>query len=164
MSGQCTRVVRKAIETAMSGQAHLATYNALATTLWKAAFCFSGSFAESSSTLNLGCIFLFLGISFLDQKNRPGFLRISFLSCVFQRNFSQERGFGGGLRNFYFLQLFHGNFCRNSCGTGIPAFTMDSSGFLRIPPDSSRFLFPPNAVWLWLATKVGFLLSKYILK
>ncbi len=29
----------------------------------------------------------------------PGFLRIYFFSCVFQRNFSQERGFGGGRRN-----------------------------------------------------------------
>jgi hypothetical protein len=36
--------------------------------------------------------------------------------------------------------------------------------FLRlqqIPPDSSGFLFLPSAVWLWPATKVGFLLSKY---
>jgi hypothetical protein len=29
----------------------------------------------------------------------PGFLRISFFSCVFRRNVSQERGFGGGCRN-----------------------------------------------------------------
>jgi biotin transporter BioY len=31
---------------------------------------------------------------------------------------------------------FSGFFCRNSCGTGIPVFTQDSSGFLRIPEDS----------------------------
>jgi hypothetical protein len=36
----------------MLGQAHLAKNNALATTLWKAAFCFSGSFAKSSFTVN----------------------------------------------------------------------------------------------------------------
>jgi hypothetical protein len=34
------------------------------------------------------------------------------------------------------------------------------SGFLRIPPDSSGFLFPPKAVWLRPATKEGSLLSK----
>ena len=33
------------------------------------------------------------------------------------------------------------------------------SGFLWIPSDSSGFLFPPNAVLLWPATKVGSLLS-----
>jgi hypothetical protein len=36
--------------------------------------------------------------------------------------------------------------------------------FLKIPPDSYGFLFLPNTVWLWPATKVGFLLSKYQLK
>jgi hypothetical protein len=35
------------------------------------------------------------------------------------------------------------------------------NGFLQIPPESSGSLFPPNAVWLWPATKGGFLLSKY---
>jgi hypothetical protein len=55
--------------------------------------------------------------------------------CCCHRNFSQE-----------FL------WDRNSC---------IYSGFLRIPPDSTGFLFLPNAVWLWPATKVGFLLSKY---
>jgi hypothetical protein len=34
----------------------------------------------------------------------PGFLRI-FFPCVFRRNFSQERGFGGGCRNSCFLPL-----------------------------------------------------------
>jgi hypothetical protein len=84
----------------------------------------------------------------------PGFLRISFFSCVFRRNFSQERGFGGGLRNSCFLPLSQEFFA------GIPT----GQEFLRfqlIPSDSSGFLFPPNGVWLWPATKVGFLLSKY---
>ena len=80
-----------------------------------------------------------------------GFLRISFYSCVFRRNFSQERGFGevSGIP-FFFLD-FAGFFCRNSCGQEILYILRippDSSGFLRIPPDSSGFLFPPIAVWL----------------
>ncbi len=41
----------------------------------------------------------------------------------------------------------------NSCGTGIPVFTPDFSGFLRIPPDScSRQIYG--------TTNEGFLLSK----
>jgi hypothetical protein len=28
------------------------------------------------------------------KQKKTGFLRISFFSCVFRRNFSQERGFG----------------------------------------------------------------------
>ena len=50
----------------------------------------------------------------------PGFLRIPFFPCVFQRNFSQERGFGevAGIPVFYrchrkFLQEFLWD--RNSC-------------------------------------------------
>ncbi len=83
-----------------------------------------------------------------------------FFSCVFRRNFSQECGFGGGLRNSCFLPLSQDFFAgllrnRNSCIYFV---------FLWIPPDSSGFLFPPNAVLLWPATKVGFLLSKYWLK
>jgi hypothetical protein len=34
----------------------------------------------------------------------------------------------------------------------------------RIPPDSSRFLFPPKAVWLRPATKEGSLLIKICFK
>jgi hypothetical protein len=90
----------------------------------------------------------------VQKQEKTGFLRISFFSCVFQRNLSQERGFGGGCRNSCFLPISQEFF------TGIPA----GQEFLRlqwIPPDSSGFLFPPNPVWLWPATKVGFLLSKY---
>jgi len=66
----------------------------------------------------------------------PGFLRI-FFSCVFWRNFSQERGFGevAGIPVFF---VFTGFFRRNSRGTGIPVFT-------RNPPDSGGFLFSPKA-------------------
>jgi hypothetical protein len=39
------------------------------------------------------------------KQKKTGFMRISFFSCVFRRNFSQERGFGGGRRNSCFLPL-----------------------------------------------------------
>jgi hypothetical protein len=39
-------------------------------------------------------------------------------------------------QEFLFYPDFTGIFRRNSCGTGIPVFTPDSSGFLRIPEDS----------------------------
>jgi hypothetical protein len=56
-------------------------------------------------------------------------------------------------QEFLFFPDFTGIFRRNSCGTGIPVFTPDSSGFLRIPEDScSRQKLP--------ATKEGSLLSK----
>jgi hypothetical protein len=95
------------------------------------------------------------GIYFGGSKTvKKGFLRISFFSCVFRRNFSQERGFGGSLRNSCFSPLSQEFFA------GIPV----GQEFLRlqqIPLDSSGFLFPPNAVLLWSAIKVDFLLSKY---
>jgi len=39
-------------------------------------------------------------------------------------------------QEFLFFSDFTGIFRRNSCGTGIPVFTPDSSGFLRIAEDS----------------------------
>jgi hypothetical protein len=77
----------------------------------------------------------------------PGFLRIFFpvfSGGIFYRNVVLEVVAGIPV----FFATFTGIFHRNSCGTGIPVFTQDSSGFLRIPPDSSGFLFSPNAVWL----------------
>jgi hypothetical protein len=55
-----------------------------------------------------------------------------FFSCVFRKNFSQEGGFGeaAGIPVF---SAVTGIDHRNSCGTGIPVFTLDSSGFLLIP-------------------------------
>ncbi len=44
--------------------------------------------------------------------------------------------FWRGSQEFLFFADITGFFCRNSCGTGIPVFTPDFSGFLRIPPDS----------------------------
>jgi hypothetical protein len=84
----------------------------------------------------LGCIFLFSGIYFLDQKPfLPGFLRISFFPVfsggIFHRDMVLEVVAG--------IPVFAaviGIFCRNSFGTGIPVFTPDSSGFLQILPDS----------------------------
>jgi hypothetical protein len=82
-----------------------------------------------------------------------------FSGGIFHRNVVLE-----GVSGIPVFYRFHRILCRNSCGTGIPVFTLDSSGFLRIPLDSSGFLFPPNSVLLLPATKVGFLLSKYQLK
>jgi hypothetical protein len=62
----------------------------------------------------------------------PGFLRISFFPVfsggVFHGNFFFERS-----QDFLFFLALTGIFHRNSCWTGIPVFTLDSSGFLRIP-------------------------------
>ncbi len=66
----------------------------------------------------------------------PGFLRISYFSCVFRRNFSQECGFGGGRRNSCFLPLSQDFF------SGIPV-GQEFLYLLRIPPDSSGFLWIP---------------------
>jgi hypothetical protein len=60
------------------------------------------------------------------KQEKTGFLRISFFSCVFWRNFSQERGFGGGRRNSCFLPLSQEFFAGITMG----------QEFLRIPPDS----------------------------
>ncbi len=62
----------------------------------------------------------------------PGFLRISCFSCVFWRNFSQERGFGGGCRNSCFWPRSQEFFA------GIPA-GQEFLYLLRIPPDSAGF-------------------------
>jgi hypothetical protein len=86
---------------------------------------------------SLGCIFLFSGIFFWTKKPVPARIPEDFFfSCIFWRNFSQERGLGGGLRNSCFLLLSQVIFA------GIPAgqeflhlqrIPRDSSGFLRIP-------------------------------
>jgi hypothetical protein len=78
---------------------------------------------------------------FEDQKQKKtGFLRIFFL--CFPEDFSQGRGFGE-VPGIPVFGRHHRNFSQESCGTGIPVFSPDSSGFLRIP---AGFLFPPN---LW---------------
>jgi hypothetical protein len=81
-----------------------------------------------------------------------GFLRISFFSCVFRRNISQECVFGW-VTGIPVYSNFTGFFRRNSCG-------QEFMYLLRIPVDSGGFLFPPKAVWLRPATKEGTLLSK----
>jgi hypothetical protein len=100
---------------------------------------FPGDF--SLYTLRLGCQFLFdsnlfLGLKNSKKKDSSGFLFFPAFSKGF---FSQERGFGGGLRNSCFLSLSQDFFA------GIPA----GQEFLclqRIPPDSSRFLrIPPDS-------------------
>ena len=98
---------------------------------WKIHLLFAGHFD------GLGCLFLFSGIYFLGPKTVPDRIpEVLFFSCVFQRIFSQERGFGGvaGIPVFFFR--FYRFFFGNSYGTGIPVFTPDSSEIRRIPPDS----------------------------
>ena len=83
-----------------------------------------------------------------------GFLRIIF-SCVFLRNFSQERGFGGGRRNSCFFFILKEFFA------GIPA-GQEFLYLLRIPQESGGFWripVPTKSCWLWPATKEGSLLS-----
>jgi hypothetical protein len=107
------------------------------------------------TTSRLGCIFLFSGIYFWTKKTVPARIPEDFFFFLcFLEEFFIGTWFWRGSKEFLFFAAFTGIFCRNSCGAGIPAFTMNFSGFL----------FPPNAVRLWPATKVGFLLSKYILK
>jgi hypothetical protein len=76
---------------------------------------------------------------FLDPKKRSWQDSWGFFSCVFLRNFSHERSFGGGCSSSCFFR-FYRIFCRNSWGTGIPVFTPDSSGFLRIPVPAESFV------------------------
>jgi hypothetical protein len=79
-----------------------------------------------------------------------------FSGGIFHRNVVLE-GISGIPVFHRFHRIFLQEFLRdrNSCVY---------NGFLWIPPNSSGFLFPPNAVWLWPATKVGFLLRKNGLK
>ena len=75
-----------------------------------------------------------------------------FSGEIFHRNLVLE-----GVAGIPVFCQYHRNFLqeflwdRNSC---------IYPRFLRIPPDFSRFLFPPKAVWLRPATKEGSLLSK----
>jgi hypothetical protein len=64
-----------------------------------------------------------------------GFLRIFFFLC-FPEEFFAGTWFWRGSQELLFFSYFRGFFCRNSWWTGIPVFTPDSSGFLRIPEDS----------------------------
>ncbi len=110
---------------------------------------------------HLGCLFLFDRNLFWVLKNSKkkdswGFFFPAFSGGFFHRNVVLE-----GVSGIPVFCRFHRNFLQE--------FLRDRNfciykGFLRIPPDSSGFLFPPNAVWLWPAIKVGFLLSKYQIK
>ncbi len=86
--------------------------------------------------VGLGCIFLFLGIYFFDQKNCSCQDSWGFFSCVFWRNFSQERGFCESHRNSWILPLSQDFFA------GIPA-GQEFLYLLQIPPDSSGLLRIP---------------------
>ncbi len=74
---------------------------------------------------------------FFGPKNPflPGFLRNSFFT-VFSGGFFHRNLVLEVVAGIPVFAAVTGFFCRNSCGTGIPVFTTNSSGFLRIPPDS----------------------------
>jgi hypothetical protein len=76
-----------------------------------------------------------LGAKKQKKQDSWGFL---FFLC-FPEEFFTGKWFWKGSPEFPFLAAFTGFFCRNSGGAGIPVFTPDSSGFLRIP---AGFLFP----------------------
>jgi hypothetical protein len=66
-----------------------------------------------------------------------------FFSCVFRRNFSQERGFGGGHKNSCFLPLSQDFFEEIPLGLEflyLLQIPPDSSGFHRIPVPAKRCL------------------------
>ena len=84
----------------------------------------------------LGCLFLFDRNLFLGLKNSKKKIPEDFFFPVFSGGIFHRNVVLEGSQEFLFFAAFSGIFCRNSCGTGIPVFTMDSSGFLWIPPDS----------------------------
>jgi hypothetical protein len=75
---------------------------------------------------------IYFGCSKTVKKRIPE----DFFFLRFPEDFFTGTWFWRGSQEFLFFAAFTGIFCRNSCGTGISAFTKDSSGFLQIPPDS----------------------------
>jgi hypothetical protein len=77
------------------------------------------------------------GIYILGLKNsKKSIPEENLFSLCFPEDFFTGTWFWRGSQEFLFFTAFTGIFCRNYCGTGIPAFTTDSFGFLQIPPDS----------------------------
>ena len=86
-----------------------------------------------------------------------------FFFLCFWEEFFTGTWFWRGSQKCLFLDAVTGFFRRNSCGQEFLFLLwtpLDSSRFLQIPPDSSRFLFLQKAVWLRPATKEGSLLRK----
>jgi hypothetical protein len=85
----------------------------------------------------LGCLFLFDRNLFLGLKNSKKRIPEDFFFFLcFRRNFSQEHGFGGGLRSSCFSPLSQEFFPGITAG-------QEFLHLQRIPPDSSRFLRIP---------------------
>jgi hypothetical protein len=81
----------------------------------------------------------FWGLKNSKKKDSRGFL----IFPVFSRGFFHRNVVLEGVSGIPVFAAFTGFFCRNSCGTRIPVFTTDSSGFLWNPPDSFGFLRIP---------------------
>jgi hypothetical protein len=73
------------------------------------------------------------GIFFGGSKTKKTRIPEDFFFPAFSGEFFTGKWFWRGSLEFLFLDAVTGSFCRNSYGTGIPVFTSDSSGFLRIP-------------------------------
>ena len=113
---------------------------------------------HQTSSENLGCLFLFSGIYFMDRiPFLPGFLRISFFPAfsggIFHRNVVLER-----LQEFLFyfplLQEFSAGISEGQEFLYLP----------RNPPDSGEFLFPPKATGSGQQLKKALCSVKYELK
>jgi hypothetical protein len=72
----------------------------------------------------------------LDKKNVPARIPEDSFFPVFSRGFFHRNVVLERLLEFLFFSAVTGIFRRKSCGTGIPVFTPESSGFGRIPEDS----------------------------
>ena len=89
---------------------------------------------KTTSDVAYSCL---TGIYFLGSKTvKKRIPEDFFFFMCFPEDFFPGMWFWRGSQDFLFFAAFTGIFHRNSCGTGIPAFTTDSSGFLQIPPDS----------------------------
>jgi hypothetical protein len=66
----------------------------------------------------------------MTKKPAPARITEDFFFLCFPEGFFTGTWFWRWSQEFLFFAAVTGFFCRNSWGTGIPVFTLDSSGFL----------------------------------